>query len=534
MIDAIMGAAREHRADYLVAGGGIAGLRAAIELAAGGKVLVLTKNGASVRISCSPGASHASFTGSEDELTVHQQETIRSGGGLCCEDAVRVLTEGGPGEIKRLIAWGARFESAKRGTGEPAGVARGPRVMRSEAGWAVSEILRTLLAKAKSLSSLQVKPFAMVAELLIEDGRVSGACYLDEQSRSIKTVRANAVILATGGLGQVYAHTTHPPSSCGDGIAMAYRAGALLRDLEFVQFHPTVLSTSREPCLALSAALRERGAILRNLELERFMPRYHEDGELAPADVLARAIASEMQRGRSNFVYMDLAGINPEHVKRDFPRLYAACLENNIDLTSDLIPTHPAAHFGLGGIAVDVNGSTNLEGLYAAGEAAATGAHGANSFGANSVIESLVFGAQAARAALGGAPAARFPAPTFTRPAALADAAPVASATIRDPAHAMRDIHRIMWEAVGLMREGLKLKEASNCLDRLTLAPADPPDRPHLQIQNALEAARLITRCAEARKESRGAHYRTDYPLPNSSEPARHSYVSRSSGVYFR
>ena len=230
------------------------------------------------------------------------------------------------------------------------------RVLHAHGDSTGSEILRSLMAKARTIHSIQLQPHTFATELSVEDGKVCGVTYLDPQSSEPRHMAANAVLLATGGLGHVYKETTNPSAACGDGVAMAYRAGALLSDMEFVQFHPTALFVKGAPRFLLSEALRGEGAYLRNLLLERFMPRYHEAAELAPRDVVARAIIMEMHKTRAEFVYLDLTGLDPEHVKKRFPRIFSTCMQYNIDITADLIPIRPAAHYAMGGVATDLHG----------------------------------------------------------------------------------------------------------------------------------------------------------------------------------
>ncbi|MGH9343651.1 MAG: L-aspartate oxidase [Terriglobia bacterium] len=542
MMDRAMGIAREQRVDFLVAGAGIAGLRGAIELASQGTVLVLTKGDGAAPVGST--ARHAAgdawsiisespdgADGAEGEgLAVHMQDAVRGGDGLCREDALRVLVEEAPRELRQLAGWGVPIQAVPHAH---AGSPRRPRGSHSSCGSLSLDILRALVEKAKTLPTLRIRTHAMMVELLLEEGAVTGATYLDGESRSLRIVRAKATLLATGGLGQVYSETTNPPGVCGDGVALAFRAGALLSDLEFIQFHPTVLCSKKEPRLMLSQALREKGAVLRNLELDRFMSRYHEAGELAPADVLSRAILSEMHKGRSEFVYLDLTALDPDHVKREFPNLFAACLESNIDITSDLVPTRPAAHFSVGGVATGLEGATSVRGLFAAGEAAATGVHGAKRTANHSLLEGLVFGTRASQSMVRGAPPAKFTPPPAASPAMVgSERLPLERAESGAPV-AEGEIRRLMWERVGIVRHGSKLREALGCLNAFNVPRSHPPTRQSLELENLLQTARLITRCAEARRESRGAHYRADYPLRDDSKPAKHSFVSRESAVYF-
>ncbi len=533
MIIAVMGVRPESKVDFLVIGGGVAGLRAAVDLAAAGAVLLLSKGDPSQSSAHHARSRITVSLGEDEDITLHLRETLRAGDGLCREEAVRILVEEGSREVRRLTEWGARLEpkavqlSAHRkrthfvgSRGEPAG----------------AEILRALAAKANSLKPVRTKRSATAVELLMDGRRACGATYLDEASGKLKCVRAAAVLLATGGLGQVYAETTNPPDACGDGAALAFRAGGLLSDMEFIQFHPTVLYARKGPRRVLPEALREKGAQLRNLELERFMPRYHEAGELAPADVVSRAILMETQRSRGEFVYLDLTRLNPDEIKRSFPRTYADFLESNIDITADLVPVRPAAHFAIGGVATDIECSTTLEGLYAAGETAATGVHGANRLANNGLLEGLVYGARAAAAMKAGHGPAPWP-EGLSYPEPLVPQAKAEGSATTDPAELEAiagEIRQIMWNSAGIIRKGGKLGEAAKRLDAIHLQCPAKASLQHYETENLLVVARLIVSCARARKESRGAHYRADFPLRNDSEPARHSFIVRGSSVLFR
>lgn len=530
MVDAMKGASRESVADFLVVGGGVAGLRAAIELARAGSVLLLSKGTTSQSTTYHARGGIAVAMGEDTEdMTLHFRETLRAGDGLCREEAVRVLVEEGALEIRRLAEWGVPFEFRQHST-----ASRGqPNVVRARGGSIGSEILRVLTAKANSLKSLHTKRHCTVIELHVQGGCVRGATCLDESSGQIRKVRAAAVLLATGGLGQVYAETTNPPGACGAGVALAYRAGALLADMEFIQFYPTVLPAASGSRVVLPEALRERGAKLRNLELDRFMPRYHEAGELAPPDVVSRAIITEIQRSRGSFVYLDLTELHEGEVKLRFPDVYAACLESNIDIASDLVPVRPAAHFAVGGVATDLHGATTLEGLYAAGETATTGLHGASRLANNALLEGLIYGTHAAAAMIAGRKlsARREPPPS----SAGADFAGSVTAPERAQLESVaRDVRNLMWDQVGVIRDERKFKLAAERLNAIRWPDRARADRSYVETWNLLEVARLITRCALARKESRGVHYRADAPLRNDSEPPQHSYVSLQTGVYFR
>ncbi|MGH9376571.1 MAG: L-aspartate oxidase [Terriglobia bacterium] len=527
-----VGVRQESKTDFLVIGGGIAGLRAAIDLAAAGSVLLVSKGGLAQSAARDAHGGITVASGEDEGITLHLHETLRAGDGLCRQEAARILVEEGPREIRRLTGWGARLQTRAPAHPAPHGkCAPSPRGEPAGAG-----ILHTLRAKAKSLNPVRVASHATVAGLLMDGRAVCGATYLDEEGGKLKTACAAAVMLATGGLGQVYAETTNPPESCGAGVGLAFRAGGLLSDMEFIQFHPTVLYTRKSPRPVLPEALRERGAQLRNLELERFMFRYHEAGELAPADVVSRAILMEMQRSHSEFVYLDLTSLSQEDLRRAFPRTYADCLESNIDIASDLVPVRPAAHFASGGLVTDLMCSTTLQGLYAAGETAATGVHGANCFANNSLLEGLVYGARAAAAMKSGLGPVPWP-KGLPHPAEAVlqdeaeDGAPASQAELEAAAV---DIRQVMWNSAGIIRSDERLRDAANRLKAIRLQPSTKLSRLYCETRNLLDVARLIVMCALERKESRGAHYRADFPLRDDSEPARHSFIARGSPVLFR
>jgi len=373
----------------------------------------------------------------------------------------------------------------------------------------------------------------------MENGRVIGVQYLDETTGALKEVRAAALLLATGGLGQVYRETTNPPGACGDGVAMAFRAGALLSDLEFIQFHPLVLYAKSAPRFVLTEALLAEGGQLRNIDLERFMPRYHEAGELAPRDVKSRAMVMEMQKCRSDFSYLDLTGIDADRITKRFPRIYERCLECNIDITADLVPVRPAAHYAMGGIATDLHGATTLPGLFAAGEAASTGVHGANRLANNSLLEDLVYGARVAAAMIQNHPAMPLPHPAKPAPKYREKLTAASSAAARE-ALSEPELEKLicqaraaLWEGVGVIRQRKSLAQAAQHLNELPCPSAAGACTSHLKSRNILDTARLIARCALAREESRGAHYRSDFPLKNESSAPLHSYLSAVSPVYF-
>src|SRR5581483_3447009 len=385
--------------DFLVIGAGIAGLRAAIELAPAGRVLVLAKGEWTESATQYAQGGIAVALSDADEISLHLHDTLAAGDGLCNEAAARVLVEEGPERIQELIAWGAEFDrSGTKRTCAREGAHSRSRVLHAHGDSTGREIGRALYARAAALPQITFSEFEFTAELWADSGRVCGAELINRDG-SRSRVRARAVLLAPGGLGQVYRETTNPTVATGDGVAMAFHAGAEITDMEFVQFHPTALFLKGAPRFLLSEALRGEGGYLRNLELKRFMPKYHELAELAPRDVVARAITHELDlvKRPDAAVYLDLTHLDPERVRKRFPTIYATCMRYNIDIATELVPIRPAAHYAMGGVRTDLWGRTSLPGLYAAGEVACTGVHGANRLASNSLLEGLVYGARAAQ-----------------------------------------------------------------------------------------------------------------------------------------
>ena len=525
--------------DFLVIGCGIAGLRAAIELAGtGAHVLVLSKADLTESATQYAQGGIAAALSDEDKIHLHQQDTISAGAGLCNPAAVQVMVEEGPRYIQELIEWGTRFDrEGTRLAFTREGAHSRSRVLHAQGDSTGREIVRALFARAHAFKTIEFLPFAFTAELLLDAQRVVGVRYIDEHHQRFGEIRAEAVLLATGGLGQVYAETTNPALATGDGVAVACRAGAELSDMEFVQFHPTALYLNGAPRFLLSEALRGEGGCLRNIDLEHFMPRYHEAGDLAPRDVVCHAIVTELERTGSEFVYLDMTGLNPEKVKARFPRIYATCLEHNLDITADLISVRPAAHYAMGGVATDLDGRTTLDGLFAAGEAACTGVHGANRLASNSLLEGLVFGAHAGHAMAAAAPRRKTKPARRARAAATAPANRRKSATSKVPpevATCIDQIRRIMWEKVGIIRSGPALSEALDELAHWERPLPDLPSRPHYEAANLRLVGELIARSALAREESRGAHYRSDFPYRLEKEECQHSCIPHGQPVGFR
>jgi L-aspartate oxidase len=513
--------------DFIVVGAGVAGLRAAIELASSGHVLVLAKREVTESNTQYAQGGIAAALSDEDEIGLHFQDTLAAGDGLCNPDAARVLVEEGPRRIEELIAWGTEFD--RNGTKlsfTREGAHSRDRILHAHGDSTGREIARALWEKARTLTTVTIGEFDMTTDLLVEGGRVCGVRLVNSAGR-VEDVLANTVLLATGGLGQVYRDTTNPEVATGDGVAMAFRAGAEVSDMEFVQFHPTALYLKGAPRFLLSEALRGEGAYLRNNELDRFMPKYHPLAELAPRDVVARAIAHELEisRAKDPAVFLDLTHLSGKHLDKRFPRIYETCLRYNIDITSDLIPVRPAAHYAMGGVRTDLDGATNLDGLFAAGEVACTGVHGANRLASNSLLEGLVFGARAAKAMreIGGWNGSHRREPDART--LYETAQPSTAESAQQASDLMRCIQEIMWRDAGVVRTGKGLQRAID--DLMALAPKLQPGscRRCFETGNVYLTGLLIARSALARQESRGAHYRTDFPTHEDTKFLKHSVV---------
>ena len=508
--------------DFLVIGAGVAGLRAAIELAPAGRVLVLAKREIADSSTQYAQGGIAAALSDEDEISLHLQDTLNAGDGLCNPEAARVLVEDAPERIEELIAWGTQFdrEGTKLTFGREGAHSRN-RILHAHGDSTGREIQRALYAKAKTLPEISVREFEFSTDLVIESGRVCGVRVIDEHGTHT-AIYASAVLLATGGMGQLYVNTTNPSVATGDGVAMAYRAGAELTDLEFIQFHPTALYLKKAPRFLLSEALRGEGAYLRNMEMMRFMPKYHPMGELAPRDVVARAIMHELERGHAKeaVVYLDLTHLDAAHIHKRFPRIYATCVQYNIDITTELVPIRPAAHYAMGGVRSDLDGRATLPGLYAAGEAAGTGVHGANRLASNSLLEGLVFGARAGKTM-------RDELKQESHRAADVPPAAYSNGPARLPVDAsITELQELMWKDVGIVRTGAGLKNAIQRLEEISEKVSRPHSRREFEARNLQINGMLVARSALARQESRGAHYRTDFPDRDDAKFRRHSIVA--------
>lgn len=493
---------------YLIIGSGIAGLRAAVALVPHGRVVVLTKMDPEAGSTGLAQGGIAAAMGGDDSPELHAKDTIAAGDGLCDPQAVALLVQEGPRYVRELIDWGAAFDREADGSlalaREGAHSVRRVLHARDATG---REIARTLARRLHAHPNLEIRERSIATALLVERGRVCGARYLDPSGATTE-VRAAATLIATGGAGHVFRETTNPPVAAGDGVALAYLAGARVVDLEFVQFHPTALSVPGVPRYLLSEALRGEGGRLINAAGERFMPKYDAAGELAPRDRVARAIALEAERTGAA-VRLTMAHLPRADVLGKFPLVTELCRRAGLDLAADPIPVAPAAHYLMGGVATDLEGRTSLPGLFAAGEAACTGVHGANRLASNSLLEGLVFGGRA------GAAMRRF-AEAEVGDGASSDVRPaVERASGGRPELDDGAVRDLMWDSAGIFRSRAGLKRVLDLLAPDWTAIESGAVRADAQVWRTMcliTVGRLIAAAALRREESRGAHSRTDFP----------------------
>ncbi|HZP04515.1 MAG TPA: L-aspartate oxidase [Terracidiphilus sp.] len=525
--------------DFLVMGAGVAGLRAAVELAFHGNVLVVTKEALGESNTHYAQGGIAVAMEGERDIALHLEDTVQAGDGIVYRPAAEALAEEGPQRVAELIEWGAQFDQAD---GKLLRTREGAhslaRILHANGDATGAEIGRSLAAFARAQERIRFAEWTRVAGLVIEEGRVIGADLAEAcptgANCSQQRIHARAVLIASGGAGQVYSDTTNPAVATGDGIALAAEVGAELADMEFYQFHPTALSLPGAPRFLLSEALRGEGAYLRNDRGERFMERYHPLLELAPRDVVARAIAREGMDadGGARPVYLDMRHLLDLNIAQRFPGISAFLGHHGLDLARDLVPVRPAAHYLMGGIRTDLEGRTNIAGLYAAGEAACTGVHGANRLASNSLLEGLVFGARAARAMLADAPPLKEADTNVPVPEPLSDSEGKQVET------AITRIRDAMWLYAGLLREEQTLRQGltaqAACDAALTeIGHRNKTSRRLSEAQALSRVAHAILHSALARTESRGAHFRNDFPQHDDREFRKHSTLRSNGEVVF-
>jgi L-aspartate oxidase len=495
--------------DYLVIGSGIAGLSASNKLASTDcSVGVITKS-ISKEGSTQYAQGGIAVAMNEDDTTkYHFEDTLKAGAELCNKDAVSILVEEGPARVKELIELGANFDKIGQKYSFTKEAAHGKRRILHAGDATGKEIEKALGKHLKSQLNVNFYENTSVIQLIVEDNNCLGC--LAVHNNELVLFEAKATIIATGGCAQVFARNTNPPVSTGDGIILGYDAGCDVQDMEFMQFHPTTLFLGDKKPISIfliSEAVRGEGGVLRNINGEQFMKNYHPDAELAPRDIVARSIFMEMSKTNSH-VYLDLGGLKKD-VKKRFPTIYERCLEARIDITRDFIPVAPAAHYFMGGLKTDGNGKTNVERLYAAGEVASLGLHGANRLASNSLLDGLVFGYRAAADALelDNSEVVIDLKKLDTENPAISE-----SAAVKIMA-AKQIIRKTMWHNVGIIRSKESLTEALITLKKLDwLYKLATFNLGVVEAKNMLKTSQLITKSALEREESRGAHFRADFP----------------------
>lgn len=498
----------QQEAEYLIIGGGIAGLFTAWSAAkTGAHVTLLTKKTVAESNTDRAQGGIAAALGQHDSPELHMEDTIIAGAGLCDEDTVRILVNEGPERVRELIEMGASFDRTGDGlcfTRE--GCHSQDRILHAQGDATGAEILRALSEKVRALSSVEILENQYVVDLLVHNNTCYGALALDQLTGEFRIFRGKVVVLATGGSGRLYNYTTNPEVATADGIALAYRAGAEVMDMEFIQFHPTSLVLPGAPRFLISEAVRGEGAILRNSKGERFMPQYHGMAELAPRDIVSRAILSEMAKTGANSVFLDLTHLEPDKIKERFPTITLTCSKYGLDITKDFIPVAPAAHYMMGGVKTGLWGETSIDRLFSCGESSCMAVHGANRLASNSLLDGLVWGGRIVRKA-----SEVLQYQPQERPEFVCDhLKPTPDFNYEEH---RKKLQQIMGEKVGPLRTALRLAEALAFFDRWSfLANHEVREASKMELRNMLEVGALITEAAMMRTESRGGHFRLDYP----------------------
>jgi L-aspartate oxidase len=526
--------------DYVVVGSGLAGLTFALKAAERGSVAIVTKKSRADSNTAWAQGGIACVTSSEDSVALHVTDTLTAGDGLCNEEVVRTIVSEGPERIAELVSLGMHFDerTGPEGVMEPdlgrEGGHSKRRILHAKDATGF-EIEKTLLKAVAVHPNIMVMENHMAVDLIttgklgyaMQDGCV-GIYVLDELSGEVETLRTDVTILATGGCGRVYQYTTNPGIATGDGVAMAWRAGATIANMEFMQFHPTCLFHPQAKSFLITEAARGEGGILVDERGKRFMEKYDKRLELAPRDIVARAIDAEMKRTGKPCVYLDISHLNAEFIRERFPTIHETCFRLGIDITRQPIPVVPAAHYQCGGVKTDLNGETSLRGLYAVGEAACTGLHGANRLASNSLLEALVMAhrAEAKASRNHHRQGIEVELPEW-RPGKVQDVDELVVIY-----HNWDEIRRLMWDYVGIVRTDKRLQRAAHRLRNLQNEIQEfywnfKITADLLELRNLATTASLIVDCAISRKESRGLHYTLDHPDHGDVRFIRDTFIRR-------
>lgn len=510
--------------EYLVIGSGIAGLYTALKASKSNDVVLVTKKKVEDSNTEHAQGGIAAAIDQQDSPLFHYEDTIKAGAGLCDPEAVKILVSEGPDRVKELMELGTNFDKIGNVLAlTREGAHSHSRILHARGDATGEEIRRALGKQIREENKVRIFEDSFVVDILVHKGRCVGALVID-QDGSKKVFWSRVTVLATGGIGQLYKNTTNPDVATGDGIAIAYRAGVEVMDMEFIQFHPTALSKPGVPRFLISEAVRGEGALLRNVAGERFMPHYHYLSELAPRDVVSRAIVNETEKNGDDNVYLDLTPLGESKVRKRFPNITRTCAHYGVDIKENLIPVSPAAHYMMGGVRTNLTGETNIKGLYACGETACLAVHGANRLASNSLLDGIVYGERIVQASK-----------TYlaTIPPKMATLS--ISNTINKSYPAGEDIEQIkgilkeiMWQNVGIIRNRQQLQKAIEDIKNLVNKVDISNDSiENLELINQLQVAFLVAKSALMRTESRGGHYREDYPNTNDLLWKRHIILGK-------
>ena len=495
--------------DYIIVGSGIAGLYIALLAIERGSVLVLTKGSIDDCNTRYAQGGIAVAMGKDDSPELHFKDTMAAGDGLCDAGAVRILTDEAADCVADLIKFGVPFDTLDGEITLTREAAHSVSRIMHAGGDATGEHIEVTLSRQVRATPIKVLENCLASEILVQNGRVIGVRAFDCRTGSMEEYHCRFLILATGGAGRLFKYTTNSDVVTGDGIALAFEAGSEISDIEFFQFHPTVLRLPGVAPFLISEAVRGEGGILKNVEGHRFMPDYVAEAELAPRDIVARSIVYEMKKTHSPRVFLDVTHLPPRLITTRFPHIYRFCRDHGLDITRGLIPVAPAAHYLMGGVKANSWGETNTPGLFAAGETACTGVHGANRLASNSLLESVVFGKRVVQRTEMTAPPCHC---EERNDEAISHCLPRREMLPKVPHLNLPNLQSHMWDKVGIIRSGKSLEEAAGILATWQSLLPQSSDRPSYELNNLVLCARLVTEAALLRKESRGAHFRTDFP----------------------
>ncbi|MFQ6122163.1 MAG: L-aspartate oxidase [Dehalococcoidales bacterium] len=495
--------------DYIIVGSGIAGLYTALLAKEQGSVLVITKGSIDDCNTKYAQGGIAAAIGRGDSPELHFQDTIAAGGGLCNEEAVRILVNEAPARIAELVNFGVPFDTLDGEIALTMEAAHSvPRILHA-GGDATGEHIEVTLSKQVRSAKIKLLEDCLAIEILVEKGVVRGIKALDCRTGSIEEFECHSLILATGGAGQLFKFNTNSDIATGDGIALAFKAGAEIVDMEFFQFHPTALSLPGVTPFLISEAVRGEGGILRNVDGYRFMPDYTPEGELAPRDIVTRSILYEMKKTGSDRVFIDVTHLSAYVITTRFPNIYRFCLAHGLDITKELVPVAPAAHYMMGGIKTNTWGETNIAGLFATGEVACTGVHGANRLASNSMLEVVVFSKRIVEKTRKGI---KQRTPGVTKDTEIHHLLSQRQVPETMPEASLSALQQLLGDKVGAIRNRENLTQAADILAAWQKSLPKPTDRPSYELNNLVLTGRLVTEAALLREESRGAHFRSDFP----------------------